>query len=575
MVDPPSTTRPCSRSRAAARATASQSTPRWRQNRASSVSTTATRIHRLTFSSGTAVRSSGPCSAASRRPPASSTSDVCATRSAGTSSSGRTDTHPARARQTAATAATTRAQPSRPRARRARRGRPISRFRGPRTGRVAQRRTGGRRSSTAPGSAVAGVVAAWHMARRTSASAGAGFIPARASVRGEADLSCWRVAAVSTPSAPLEEQLQVLTSGVAELHPRDALAERLGEGRPLRVKLGIDPSSAHLTLGHAVVLRKLAQFQRFGHTVVLIIGNFTGLVGDPSGRSQTRRLQTEAEVAEHARTYLEQVARVLDVDAAEVRWNAEWLAQMTFADVARLAAHVTVANLLERDDFRKRYAAGQPISLVEFLYPLMQGMDSVAIRADLELGGTDQTFNLHVGRDLQRAHGQPGQVVLTMPLLRGTDGVQKMSKSLDNGIYLDEPPEAQFGKLMRIPDEVLGEYLRLTTDLDPAEADRLADKAAAGGAAARDVKRRLAREVVTLYHGPEAAADAEAAFDAGVRARAGAQAEAGVARGTGEALDARVETVPTLAIPRLAVRDGQVWVVALLADAGLVRSRSE
>jgi tyrosyl-tRNA synthetase len=361
------------------------------------------------------------------------------------------------------------------------------------------------------------------------------------------------------------EQARVLASGVAEISPPGGLLERLtaaaAERRPLRVKLGIDPSSAHLTLGHAVVLRKLAQFQRFGHTVVLIIGNFTGLVGDPSGRSQTRRLQTEAEVAEHARTYLEQVARVLDVDAAEVRWNAEWLAQMTFADVARLAAHVTVANLLERDDFRKRYAAGQPISLVEFLYPLMQGMDSVAIGADLELGGTDQTFNLHVGRDLQRAHGQPGQVVLTMPLLRGIDGVQKMSKSLDNGIYLDEPPEAQYGKLMRIPDQVVPEYLRLTTDLDPAEVEALAAQAVAGGAGARDVKRRLAREVVALYHGPEAARAAEAAFDAGVRQRAGASADAGSAT--------------PLPIPASAVRDGAVWVVALLAEAGLVGSRGE
>jgi tyrosyl-tRNA synthetase len=229
--------------------------------------------------------------------------------------------------------------------------------------------------------------------------------------------------------------------------------------------------------------------------------------------------------------------------------------------VARLASHVTVAKLLERDDFRTRYGAGQPISLVEFLYPLMQGMDSVAIEADVELGGTDQTFNLHVGRDLQRGHGQPGQVVLTMPLLRGTDGVQKMSKSLDNGIYLDEPPEAQFGKLMRIPDSVLEEYLRLTTDLDPAEVDRLADKAAAGGAGARDVKRRLAREVVTLYHGPEAATAAEAAFDAGVRQRAGVGADAGSAT--------------PLAIPEATVRDGRVWVIALLADAGLVASRGE
>jgi tyrosyl-tRNA synthetase len=361
------------------------------------------------------------------------------------------------------------------------------------------------------------------------------------------------------------EQARVLGSGVAEISPKDALAERLAiaaaEDRPLRVKLGIDPSAAHLTIGHAVVLRKLAQFQRLGHTVVLIIGNFTGLVGDPSGRSQTRRRQTESEVAEHARTYLEQVGKVLDVDAAEIRWNAEWLAPMTFADVARLAAHVTVANLLERDDFRTRHAAGQPISLAEFLYPLMQGMDSVAIRSDVEIGGTDQTFNLHVGRDLQRAHGQPGQVVLTMPLLRGIDGVHKMSKSLDNGIYLDDPPEVQFGRLMRIPDSLLPEYLRLCTDLDPAEVELLVDKAAAGGAGARDVKRRLAREVVTLYHGRPAADAAQAAFDAGVRLRAGDAAAPASA--------------PPLAIPEAAVRDGLVWVVALLAEAGLVGTRGE
>jgi tyrosyl-tRNA synthetase len=386
-------------------------------------------------------------------------------------------------------------------------------------------------------------------------------------VSSRVDSFFWRFVAVSTPMAPIEEQLRVLKSGVAELHPRDGLDERLAaataEGRPLRVKLGIDPSSSHLTLGHAVVLRKLAQFQRFGHTVVLIIGNFTGLVGDPSGRSQTRRQQSESEVADYARTYLEQVDKVLDTRAAEVRWNAEWLAPMTFADVARLAAHVTVAKLLERDDFRARYTAGQPISLVEFLYPLMQGMDSVAIRSDVELGGTDQTFNLHVGRDLQRANGQPGQVVLTMPLLRGIDGVQKMSKSLDNGIYLDEPPQAQFGKLMRVPDEVLPEYLRLGTDLDPAEVDRLAAQAAAGGAGARDVKRRLAHEVVALYHGPEAADAAEAAFDAGVRLRAGGGAGADAGSAT------------PLAIPEAAVGDGRVWVVALLAEAGLVGSRSE
>jgi tyrosyl-tRNA synthetase len=371
-------------------------------------------------------------------------------------------------------------------------------------------------------------------------------------------------------STPLDEQLRVLTAGAAQVLPAGGLAERLAaarsEGRPLRVKLGIDPSSAHLTLGHAVVLRKLAQFQRLGHTVVLIIGDFTGLVGDPSGRSQTRRRQTEAEVAEHARTYLEQAGRILDVDAAEVRRNAEWLAPMTFAEVARLAANVTVAQLLERDDFAGRHAAGQPISLVEFLYPLMQGQDSVAVAADVELGGTDQTFNLLVGRALQRAAGGPGQVALTMPLLRGTDGVQKMSKSLNNGIYLDEPAPDQFGKLMRIPDHLVLEYLRLCTDLDPVTVDALVAEAGQGGPRAAAVKRRLAREVVALYHGAEAAEAAEAAFDAGVRQRGAAGAEP----------DAGTAAVPEREIPASAVSDtGQVWVVALLAEAGLAASRSE
>src|SRR5262245_37340202 len=366
-----------------------------------------------------------------------------------------------------------------------------------------------------------------------------------------------------TMSAGVEQELRVLTAGAEEVLPAGALAERLeaahAEGRPLRVKLGIDPSSPHLTLGHAVVLRKLAHFQRFGHTVVLIIGNFTGLVGDPSGRSQTRSRQTEAEVADHIRTYLDQADKVLDVSAAEVRYNAEWLAPMTFSEVADLTANVTVARLLEREDFKARYRAGQPISLVEFLYPLMQGMDSVAVHADVEVGGTDQTFNLLVGRELQRARGQEGQVVLTMPLLRGTDGVQKMSKSLNNSINLDDPPEEQFGKLMRIPDQLMPEYLRLCTDLDPDEVAKLVLVAAEGGTAARDVKRRLAREVTRLYHGSDAAARAEVAFDAGFALRRGAS---------------DVGAAAELAIPAAAIGDdGRVRVVPLLAEAGLVSSR--
>jgi len=366
-------------------------------------------------------------------------------------------------------------------------------------------------------------------------------------------------------SAGVEEEVRVLSAGAAEVLPAGALADRLEAAlaarRPLRVKLGIDPSSPHLTLGHAVVLRKLAQFQRFGHTVVLIIGNFTGLVGDPSGRSQTRRRQTEAEVADHIRTYLDQVDEVLDVASAEVRYNAEWLAPMTFAQVADLAANVTVAQMLEREDFKNRYGAGHPVSLVEFLYPLMQGMDSVAIEADVELGGTDQTFNLLLGRELQRAHGQSGQVVLTMPLLRGLDGVQKMSKSLNNGINLDDPAEEQFGKLMRIPDHLVPEYLRLTTDLDPDEAERLVELAAGGGTAARDVKRRLASEVARLYHGADAAERAEAAFDAGVASRSGA---------------ADVDEAVDLKVPVSAAEpDGRIRIVPLLAATGLVGSRGE
>ena len=366
-------------------------------------------------------------------------------------------------------------------------------------------------------------------------------------------------------TAGVDEQVRVLSAGAAEIIPAGALAERLEEaraaGRPLRVKLGIDPSSPHLTLGHAVVLRKLAQFQRFGHTIVLIIGNFTGLVGDPSGRSQTRRRQTEAEVADHIRTYLDQVDKILEVASAEVRYNAEWLAPMTFAQVGDLAANVTVAQLLEREDFKNRYAARHPISLVEFLYPLMQGMDSVAIEADVELGGTDQTFNLLLGRELQRARGQAQQVVLTMPLLRGLDGHQKMSKSLNNGINLDDPAEEQFGKLMRIPDHLMPEYLRLTTDLDPDEAERLAEQAAGGGVAARDVKRRLAREVARLYHGAEDAERAEAVFDAGVVLREGA---------------ADVDEAVDLKVPASAADpDGRIRIVPLLATTGLAGSRGE
>ncbi len=321
----------------------------------------------------------------------------------------------------------------------------------------------------------------------------------------------------------LKEAHDRLSYGAAEVLPGDGLAERLlaadREGRPLRVKLGIDPSGSSLTLGHAVVLRKLRQFQDLGHTAVLIVGGFTGRVGDPSGRTNTRAALSAEQTAANSARYFEQLMRVLDPDRVEVRDNAEWLDPMTMAEIMGYAREVTVARLLERDDFARRHREHLPISLVEFFYPLLQGIDSVAVRSDVELGGTDQTFNNLMGRDLQRAHGQPPQAVLTVPLLVGLDGVEKMGKSLGNWVGIDEPADEQFGKLMSIPDAAIGTYAQLTTDLPPAEADELARAAAAGGPAANRAKRRLARAVASLYHGPAAAEAAEARFDTVFRQR--------------------------------------------------------
>jgi tyrosyl-tRNA synthetase len=325
-------------------------------------------------------------------------------------------------------------------------------------------------------------------------------------------------AAAGAPPSPVgRAELDRLLSGTAAVLPEGALEARLAEarraGRPLRVKLGLDPSTPDLTLGHAVVLRKLRQFQDTGHLAVLIVGDFTGMVGDPTDRNATRPALTAEQARDNAGTYLDQVLRILDPARVEVRRNSEWLAGLTMTEVVREARELTVARLLERDDFATRFAQGRPISLVEFLYPLLQGYDSVAVRADVELGGSDQTYNLLVGRDLQRAHGQPPQVVVTVPLLEGLDGVQKMSKSLGNYVGISEPAADQYGKLMSIPDGVVGRYLRLATDLPPDDVDRLAAQAAAGGPPAAAAKRRLAREVVTLYHGVPAADRAEERFD--------------------------------------------------------------
>ena len=311
------------------------------------------------------------------------------------------------------------------------------------------------------------------------------------------------------------EDLPSLLAGSAEVVPAEELERKLGLGRPLRVKLGLDPTAAVVTLGWAVVLHKLRQFQDAGHTAVLIVGDFTAQVGDPSGKSETRPRLSEEEVRGYAERLLDQFWKILDPERTEVRYNAEWLAPMGMEAILRLTASTTVARMLERDDFAKRYAQGKPISIMEFLYPLLQGMDSVAVEADVELGGSDQTFNLLVGRDLQREYEQEPQVALTTPLLVGTDGVQKMSQSLGNYIGITDPPDEMFGKLVRVPDELIATYRLLALDFfrDPTEADRVERGLADGSLDPWAEKRRLAREVVDLYHGEGVGAAAEAEFD--------------------------------------------------------------
>ncbi|MEA2291479.1 MAG: tyrosyl-tRNA synthetase [Solirubrobacteraceae bacterium] len=294
-----------------------------------------------------------------------------------------------------------------------------------------------------------------------------------------------------------------LARNAVDALPRGALAEQLGQGRPLRAKLGLDPTASDLHLGHTVVLQKLREFQDAGHTVVLIIGDYTARVGDPSGRSATRPLLSAEEIDAHARTYVEQAAKVLrtDADSFEVRHNGEWL-DMPMEDLLRLVRVPTVAQLLERDDFARRMAANEPVSLLELLYPVLQGYDSVAVRSDVELGGTDQTFNLLMGRAIQTAYGQAPQSILTVPLLPGTDGVQKMSKSLGNHIGITEPPGEMYGKTLSLPDAAMGTWY-----------DLLLGRALPEDVPPRDAKRALARALVERFHGAEAAAAAEAAFD--------------------------------------------------------------
>ena len=317
---------------------------------------------------------------------------------------------------------------------------------------------------------------------------------------------------------PTSDDLAHLLHGVDTLLPEDALAARLEEGRPLRVKLGLDPTAPAVTLGWAVVLRKLRHFQELGHTAVLIVGDFTAQVGDPSGKSETRRRLSEAEVRGYAETILEEFSKVLLPEPLEIRYNSEWLGGMDMTEVLELTSHVTVAQMLERDDFAKRFAGKTPISLTEFLYPLLQGMDSVAIDADIELGGTDQLFNLMMGRVLQQRYGKRPQLALTMPLLVGTDGEAKMSQSLDNYIGVSDAADDMFGKVMSIPDHLMPQWYELAADVGPAVTGEVVAGLADGSLHPGDAKRRLGRTIVDLYHGAGAGVDAEAAFDLVFRA---------------------------------------------------------
>ena len=318
---------------------------------------------------------------------------------------------------------------------------------------------------------------------------------------------------------PPAEQLAELERGANEVLLTADLTRKLRRGVPLRVKAGFDPTAPDLHLGHTVLLNKMRQFQQFGHEVIFLIGDFTGLIGDPTGRNQTRPPLTAEQVQANARTYESQVFKILDPDRTRVDFNSRWLGAMGAADLVRLAAHYTVARMLERDDFAKRYKSGQPIAVHEFLYPLAQGYDSVALKADVELGGTDQKFNLLVGRQLQSAYGQEPQVVLTMPLLEGTDGVNKMSKSLGNYIGIAEPPGDMFGKVMSISDELMWRYYELLS-FRPLADIAARRRSVSEGRNPRDIKLELASELTARFHGSEAAAAAQRDFLARVSERA-------------------------------------------------------
>src|SRR5262245_27269597 len=362
----------------------------------------------------------------------------------------------------------------------------------------------------------------------------------------------------------VEEQLAVIHRGTEQIVPADELRKKLersvATGRPLRVKLGIDPTGFDVHLGHTVVLRKLRQFQDLGHQVVLIIGTATAAVGDPSGRDKSREALTTEQIERNAETYLTQIAKVIDVSRAEVVRNGDWFNRFGFAEMLRLLGHMTMQRMLERDDFTKRLKEGTPIYLHECLYPLMQGHDSVEVRSDVELGGTEQLFNLMVGRDLQRAAGQEPQVCLTMPILRGLDGVKKMGKSVGNYIGVGEPAKEQFGKAMSIPDDLMSEWFTLLTDRGADDVARLTNSNGDPTVTIihpMQAKKQLARDIVGVYHGGDAAKAAQAEW------------EKQFSRGEDPT------DMPEVTIPAAELQDGKIGVVRLVTLAGLAESNNE
>ena len=359
----------------------------------------------------------------------------------------------------------------------------------------------------------------------------------------------------------LEKQLEIIKRGTVEVIPEEELVQKLKNsietGKPLIIKLGLDPTAPDIHLGHTVVLQKMRQFQELGHNIIIILGDFTGRIGDPTGKSETRKQLTEEEVLENAKTYERQIFKILNPDKTKLVFNSEWLSKLNFADVLELSAKYTVARMLERDDFAKRYRENLPISIHEFFYPLMQGYDSVALEADVELGGTDQKFNLLMGRTLQKEYGQKPQIAITMPIIEGLDGVQKMSKSLGNYIGVDELPKEMYGKTMSITDELMVRYFELVTQVPLDEVRTISIGIQNGTLHPRDVKMRLAREITSVYHGPEAALQAEEEFK-----RIFQQGDL-------------PDDIPDFVITQNMLENGTIRMDKLLVQAGLTTSASE